>query len=81
MNTELNKPHFLHDEMILKHCSLQIKQNIYSISIFLAPVVTQFIVKVLRKFEKKVLFLKVYHFSISQHFRNVKVVVVHAVIA
>ena len=28
------------------HCLLQIKQNIYSIGIFRAPVVTQFIVKV-----------------------------------
>ena len=42
----LNKPHFLGDEMILMHCSLQIKQNIYSLSIFRAHVVTQFIVKV-----------------------------------
>ena len=40
------KPHFLHDEIIIMHCSLQIKQNIYSIGIFRAPVVTQFIVKV-----------------------------------
>ena len=31
LNTELNKPHFLRDEIILMHCSLQIKQNIYSI--------------------------------------------------
>ena len=46
MNTELNKLHFLRDEMIFMHCSLQIKQNIYSIVIFRAPVVTQFIVKV-----------------------------------
>ena len=46
LNTELNKPHFLHDEMIFMHCSLQIKQNIYSIGIFRAPVVTQLIVKV-----------------------------------
>ena len=46
LNTELNKPHCLRDEMIFMHCSLQIKQNIYSIGIFLAPVVTQFIVKV-----------------------------------
>ena len=46
LNTELNKPHFLRDEMIFMHCSLQIKQNIYSIGIFRAPVVTQFIVKV-----------------------------------
>ena len=36
----------LRDEMIFTHCSLQIKQNIYSIGIFRAPVVTQFIVKV-----------------------------------
>ena len=28
------------------HCSLQIKRNIYSMGIFRAPVVTQFIVKV-----------------------------------
>ena len=34
------------NEMIFMHCSLQIKQNIYSIGIFRAPVVTQFIVKV-----------------------------------
>ena len=46
LNTELNKAHFLRDEMIFMHCSLQIKQNIYSIGIFRAPVVTQFIVKV-----------------------------------
>ena len=38
-------PHFLRDEMSFMHCSLQIKQNIYSIGIFRAPVVTQFIVK------------------------------------
>ena len=46
LNTEQNKSHFLRDEMICMHCSLQIKQNIYSICIFCAPVVTQFIVKV-----------------------------------
>ena len=33
-NTELNKPHFLRDKMIFMHFSLQIKQNIYSIGIF-----------------------------------------------
>ena len=37
---------FLRDEMIVMHCSLQIKQNLYSIGISRAPVVTQFIVKV-----------------------------------
>ena len=34
LNTEQNKPHFLLDEMIFMHCSLQIKQTIYSIGIF-----------------------------------------------
>ena len=72
LNTELNKAHFLCDEIIVMHCSLQIKQNICSIDIFRAPVVTQFIVKVHEK-SKKVPFLKVYHFSISNHFLNVKV--------
>ena len=37
--------------------------------------------KNIKKYRKKVPFLKVYHFSISQHFQNVKVVVVQAVIA
>ena len=46
LNTELNKLHFLRDERISLHCSLQTKQNIYSMGIFRAPVVTQFIVKV-----------------------------------
>ena len=46
LNTKLNKPHFLQDEIICTHYSLQIKQNIYSKGIFRAPVVTQFIVKV-----------------------------------
>ena len=36
----------LRDEMIFMHCSLQIKQNIYSKGIYRAPAVTQFIVKV-----------------------------------
>ena len=52
LNTELNKLHFLRDEMMSMHWSLQRKQNIFSIGIFRAPVVTQFIVKVLRKIEK-----------------------------
>ena len=43
---KLNKLHFLRDEMSFMHCSLQIKQNIYYIGIFRAPVVTQSIVKV-----------------------------------
>ena len=36
----------LRDEIIFIHCSLQINQNLYSIGIFGAPVVTQFIAKV-----------------------------------
>ena len=43
LNTEINKSHFLCYEMILMYCLLQIKQNIYSIGIFSALVVTQFI--------------------------------------
>ena len=42
----LNKSTFLLDEMLFIHCSLQIKQNIYSIGLYRVPVVTQFIVKV-----------------------------------
>ena len=79
LNKELNRPHVLRDEMIFMHCSLQIKQNIYSIGIFRAPVLTQFTVKVKKK-RKKVPFLKVYHYSFSQYFPNVKAVVVQAVI-
>ena len=56
LNTEQNKPYFLRDEMIFTHCLLQIKQNIYSIGIFCAPVVTQFIVKVKGNFEKSPIF-------------------------
>ena len=56
LNTELNKLHFLRDEMMFMHCSLQIKHNIISIGIFRAPVVTQFIVKVKRKIEKSPIF-------------------------
>ena len=56
LNTELNKLHFLRDEIIFIHYLLQIKQNIYSIGIFCAPVVLQFIVKVYRKIEKSPIF-------------------------
>ena len=41
-----NTPHVLSDEMIYMHCSVQIKQKLYSICMFRAPIVTQFIVKV-----------------------------------
>ena len=50
-----------------RHLSYSCSDKIYSKSI--------------KKTRKKVQFLKVYHFSISQHFSNVKVSVVQAVIA
>ena len=53
---------FLRDETICLHCSLQIKQNIYSIGIFHAPVVTQFIVKYKEKSQIVPIFRK---FTIS----------------
>ena len=52
-NTDLNKSTLLRDEMLLIHYSPQIKQKIYSIGIFHVPVVTQFIVKSIKKNHKK----------------------------
>ena len=40
LNTELNKPQSLRDEMIFMNCLLQIKRNIYSIGIFHASLLT-----------------------------------------
>ena len=40
LNTEQHKQHFLCDEMIFMHCSLQIKQKTYSIGNLRAPAVT-----------------------------------------
>ena len=45
-HTEVNKTNLLRNEMIFISCSLQIKQSMYAIGIFGAPVLTQFIVKV-----------------------------------
>ena len=53
--------------ILYRHLSCSCSDTIYSESI--------------KKNRKKVPFLKVYHFSISQHFPNVKVAVVQAVIA
>ena len=41
----LNKPIYLRDELFLKHCSLQIKQNVYSIGTYSAPEASQILVK------------------------------------
>ena len=40
----------------LMHCSPQIKQNMHTVGIFHAPVVTQFIVKVQKTIEKSPIF-------------------------
>ena len=45
LNIELNKSLFLGAKMCSIHCLLQIKHTLYSIGIFLATVVTQFVVK------------------------------------
>ena len=55
------------NNILNRHFSCSCSDTIYSKSI--------------KKNRKKVPFLKVYHFSISQHFPNVKVVFVQAVIA
>ena len=55
------------ENILTRHLSCSCSEIIYSKSI--------------KKNRKKVQFFKVYHFSISQHFPNVKVVVVQAVIA
>ena len=72
LNTELNKPYFLRDRNDSYALFATNKAKHILNRHFRAPVVTQFIVKVYRK-SKKVAFLKVYHFSINQHFPNVKV--------
>ena len=53
LKAELKRLHFLRNEMICMHCSLQKKQNIYLIDIFRASIVIQFIVKVLRLKNRK----------------------------
>ena len=56
LHTEENKSTYLRDEMFYIHCWLQVKQNVYSIGTFRAPVATQFIVKVYRKIPKSLIF-------------------------
>ena len=81
LNTEPNKQHFFArrndsnalfatnkaKQILNRHFSCSCSDTIYS--------------KCIKKNRKKDPILKVYHFSISQHFPNVKVVVVQAVIA
>ena len=46
LNTEQNKSKYLRDKMFFRHYWLQIKQIVYSIGTFRAPVATQCIVQV-----------------------------------
>ena len=64
LNTEQNKSKYLRDEMFFRHYWLQIKQNVYSIGTFRAPVATKKIAKSL--------ILTVFHFSICQQFPECK---------
>ena len=66
--------------MFLIHYWLQIKQNVYSLGTFHAPVATQFKVNVYRN-PQKASCLTVFYSSISQHFPNAKALVVRAVVA
>ena len=59
---------FFARQNVFTHYSLQIKQNIFSIGIFRDTIYS----KSIQKNRKKVQFLKLYHFSSSQHFQDVK---------
>ena len=58
---------------IFLNCSLQIGQKIYSICSFSFSCSDTFYSKSIMKKRKIILFLKVYHICISQHFPNVKI--------
>ena len=60
------KQTYLHDELFLKHCSLQIKQNVYSIGTYSAPEATQILVKKFRKIAKSHIFESISFFYSSQ---------------
>ena len=77
LNADLNQSLYVRDELFLVHCSLQIKQNVYSIGTYSASDVTQIIVMENRK---KVTFLKVCNFSIRNHFPDTKTSVVRAMV-
>ena len=68
LNADLNKPHFVRDEMIFFSMFASNKAKHLLYRHFCATVVTQFIVKVNEKWEK-VPCLKVYRLSIRQIFR------------
>ena len=68
---------YLHDELFLKHCSLQIKQKVYSIGTYNAPEATQILVKMYRKIAKSHIFETI-SFFYSSNFPNTKTSVVRA---
>ena len=49
LNADLNQSLYVRDELFLVHCSLQIKQNVYSMGTYSASDVTQIIVMENRK--------------------------------
>ena len=66
LNTVINKPIYLRDELLLKHCSLQKKLNVYSIGTYIAPEATQILVKMYRKIEKSHIFESISFFYSSK---------------
>ena len=60
--------------IVSQHCSLQIKQNVYSIGTYSAPEATQILVKVYRKIEKSHIFESI-SFFYSSKFSGYKSVV------
>ena len=57
---------YLRDELFLKHCSLQIKQNVYSIGTYSAPEATQILEKMYRKIAKSHIFESISFFYASK---------------
>ena len=70
LNTVENKPIYLRDELFLKHCLLQIKQNVYSIGTYSAPEATQILVKMYRKMAKSHIFESISFFYSSKFSGN-----------
>ena len=80
LNTELKKPQILTDEMIIIALLAINKAKHVLNKLFSCSCSDIIYRKSIKKNRKKVPFLKVYHFSISQHFPIVKAVVVQAAI-
>ena len=57
---------YLRDELFLKHCSLQIKQNVYSIGTYSASEATQILLKIYRNIAKSHIFESISFFYSSK---------------